>query len=46
MTQRERPQAFVDAETRRIEDGAKTEAGKMVLDEKQRHFATHTERMA
>ena len=45
MTQRERPQLFVDAETRRIEDGASSEVGKAVLDEKELHLASHLETM-
>lgn len=46
MTQRERPQLFVDAEAKRIEDGASSEVGKAVLDEKERHLTTHVETMA
>lgn len=46
LTQRERPQLFIDAETRRIEDGAASEVGKGVLDAKDRQISSHVENMA
>jgi hypothetical protein len=46
LTQRERPQLFIEAETRRVEDGATSEVGKGVVDIKDRQITSHVENMA
>ncbi|KAF8862704.1 general substrate transporter [Acephala macrosclerotiorum] len=46
LTKRERPQVFIDAETRRIEDGAAAEVGERVLDDKRREITTQMETSA
>jgi len=46
LTQRERPQLFVEAETRRVEDGATSEIRKGVLDIKGDQVTSHVENMA
>jgi hypothetical protein len=43
LTSRERPQAFIDAEERRVEDGATAEAGKIPLDGKNVQISSHVE---
>lgn len=43
MTQRKRPQLFIDAEARRIEDGATAEAGKAALEGKEQQIINHVE---
>jgi hypothetical protein len=46
LTQRERPQLFIDAETRRIDDGVTAEVGKGALDDKERQITSHIETLA
>ena len=43
MTSRHRPQIFIDAEERRIADGAAAEAGEVVLKGKSFNKASHIE---
>jgi hypothetical protein len=42
MTQRKRPQAFIDAESERIAEAANTELGKDIIDAKA-HVRSHVE---
>jgi hypothetical protein len=44
LTSRERPQLFVDAEARRVEDGATSKVAE--VDVKSPQVSTHVERMA
>ena len=44
LTQRERPQLFVDAEARRVEDGATSKVAE--VDVKSPQLSTHIESMA
>lgn len=46
LTQRERPQLFIDAEARRVEDGAASKVGEGVLDIKSPQITSHVENMA
>jgi len=46
LTQRERPQLFVEAETRRVEDGAASKVGEDVVDVKTPEVTSHVENMA
>jgi hypothetical protein len=46
LTQRECLQLFIDAETRRIDDGVTAEVGKGALDDKERQITSHIETLA
>jgi hypothetical protein len=43
LTQRERPQAFIEAEAQRIAEAASTEIGKDIMDGKE-HLNAHVEK--
>lgn len=46
LTQRERPQLFIDAETRRVDEGANAEAGTIALEGKVQQMTSHIESVA
>jgi hypothetical protein len=46
LTQRERPQLFIDAEARRVEDGAASKVEEGIADVKIPRVTSHVENMA
>ena|ERR1700709_1342934 len=46
LTQRERPDLFIDAETRRIDDGVNSKVGEATSGIKEREISSHVETLA